>query len=663
MRHWFDMPLRTKLLAALLAAALLGGLLAAVCGSFLLNKMVINEAQRRVNLGLKTARTTLDARAHEAQTICTMIADWVACQDESDAELSSEVLEKVREKAQFDYLHLTDAKGTICVTARGDATGRSTIDSPLVDAALKQGRASSGLRLVALADLAAESAELAARAHVKVIPTPRAKQTPLQELSDAMVIEAAAPVIRPPGKVVGVVQAGVVLNRNFDLVDRVRSSIFTAGTYKGKNLGTVTIFQHDVRITTNVRGPSGERAVGTRVSAEVYDKVLGEGGVWIGPAFVVDTWYMSAYEPLRDPADDIIGILYVGVLKERYDDMHRQAMAIFWGIALAAMMAAGLLSSVLAGRLSRPIIELTRAAEKVAQGDLSCRLPTPGQAQRDEVKHLTVVFNQMVDALQRNDVQLRRSYEDLKTMANDLQRWNQNYLDTLEFITHELKNQVAAMKLNLLAVQDGYVGELSPEQREALQDVSAAIARTEEMILHYLNLSRIEKGELEVRARPVAIESDVVRPVLRDLRSQFEDRGISVQVELPEDLVAQADPSLLQVVMENLLSNAAKYGRRGGTTRVWGQRTNGWVEVHVWNEGEGVPPEKIDELFDKFSRLQPPGEQQRGTGLGLFITREIIRKHGGSIRAESAEGEWIDFIFTLPRSDVLLDQRQGESNG
>ncbi len=658
------MPLRTKLLAALLAVALLGGLLAAVCGSFLLNKMVINEAQRRVNLGLKTARTTLDARAREAETICAMLADLAARQGESGTvELSSEVLEKLREKARFDYLHLMDAKGNIYITARGDATGCSALDSPLVNAAFKQGRVSAGLRLVPLPELAAESSELAARAHVEIIPTPRAKETPLKELADAMVIEAAAPVIRPPGKIFGAVRAGVVLNRNFDLVDEVRSSIFTTGTYKGKNLGTVTIFQRDVRITTNVRGPSGERAVGTQVSAEVYDKVLGQGGVWIGPAFVVDTWYMSAYEPLRDPADNVIGILYVGVLKERYDDMHRQAMAIFWGIALAAMTAAGLLSSVLAGRLSRPIIELTRAAERVAQGDLSYRLPAPDHAEKNEVKHLTVVFNQMVDALQRNDVQLRQSYKDLEEMAEDLQRWNQNYLDTLEFITHELKNQVAAMKLNLLAVQDGYVGELTPEQRETLQDVSAAIARTEEMILHYLNLSRIEKGELEVHARPVAIESDVVRPVLRDLRSQFEDKNMKIEVDLPEDLLAQADPSLLQVVMENLLSNAAKYGRRGGKTRVWGRKTNGWVEVHVWNEGAGVPSEKLEELFDKFSRLQPPGEQQRGTGLGLFITREIVRKHGGDIHAESVEGEWIDFIFTLPRSDVLLDQPQDETIG
>jgi len=120
--------------------------------------------------------------------------------------------------------------------------------------------------------------------------------------------------------------------------------------------------------------------------------------------------------------------------------------------------------------------------------------------------------------------------------------------------------------------------------------------------------------------------------------------------------VVQADPALLQIVYENLLSNAAKYGRQGGTVRMTGRRINGWVELHTWNEGQGVSAERLEELFRKFSRLQPPGHQERGTGLGLYITREIVRKHGGEIRAESREGEWIDFIFTLPRHDMLLEE-------
>ena len=174
--------------------------------------------------------------------------------------------------------------------------------------------------------------------------------------------------------------------------------------------------------------------------------------------------------------------------------------------------------------------------------------------------------------------------------------------------------------------------------------------------MNYLNLSRIEKGELQVRTRPVQIEPDVVRPVLRGLQGVLAERQMRIEVDLPPDLITQGDPTLLQTVYENLISNAAKYGHAGGLIRLSGKPVNGMLEMHVWNEGPGVAEDQIGELFGKFSRLQPPGEEVRGSGLGLFIDREIVRKHGGEIWAQSEFGEWIDFIFTLPRPDEMLQQ-------
>jgi len=475
------------------------------------------------------------------------------------------------------------------------------------------------------------------------------------------VLEAAAPIVNDRQQVTGIVRLGTVINQNFDFVDFVRENVFTVATYGGKNLGTVTIFQGDVRITTNVIGPDGKRAIGTRVSAEVYDKVLGEGKTWTGPAFVVDSWYISAYEPLRNIEDEIVGMLYVGVLKKRYDDMRRQAMTLFVVVAVLAFICTVFLSFWLAARLARPLTQLTAGAAEVSRGNLDYQLPhTPG-AERDEINRLTSAFNQMVGSLKERNEQLKSSRDDLQHTATELKQWVQNYLDALEFITHELKNQVAAMKINLLAVHDGYIGKISEDQKEALDDVAQAINRAEEMILNYLNLSRIEKGELQVRARPVHIESDVIRPVLSNFRGRLDARRIRVQVEFQDDLFVQADPSLLQIVYENLLGNAAKYGRKGGVVRLSGQRDNGKANLHVWNDGPGVPPDQIDDLFKKFSRLQPPAdsEQKTGTGLGLFITREIIRRHGGDIHAEGVYNEWIDIIFTLPAPATLLDNNTG----
>ncbi len=650
-----DAPLRTKLLIAFVAVAFLGGLLTTVAGTVLINRLVVSEAQRRMELGLKTARATLDQEVANGLRVTGVLASWSAQGggDPIDG-LTKSFLERLRVDNSLDLLQIVDSNGTVALTSRGQATGRQA-DSPLVQAALRQGSAGSGLRLVPIRELAIESPQLAAKANIEIRETARAKAIPVEPLRDAMIIETVSPIIQPPGKIIGVVRSGVVLNQDYSLVDLIREDIFTTTTYQGRNLGTVTIFQRDVRVATNVTDERGERAIGTRVSAEVYDRVLGEGKVWIGPALVVNNWYISAYEPLRDIDNQTIGILYVGVLKQRYDDMRSQALAIFLLIAVIAMALAVSVAYFLAWRLARPLTSLTRAAEAIARGDLQYHLAEPRSAARDETKALLVTFNRMMAALRERDEQLRRSYDRLQATTQELHRWNQNYLETLEFITHELKNQVAAMKLNVLAVRDGYVGAVTPDQHEALEDIASTLRRTEEMILNYLNLSRIEKGELEVRARPVQIERDVLDTVLREVHGRLDDDQITVEVNLPEDLIAQADPSLLQIVFANLVGNAAKYGRPGGRLRIFGELGQDRVEVHVWNDGPGVPQEESEMLFQRFSRLSSGEVKERGTGLGLFIAREIVRRHGGELRVESEYPQWIDFVITLPRADVVSE--------
>jgi len=485
-----DAPLRTKTMLAFVGVACLSGLVTVLTGTGLLNYMVIHEAQRRVELGLKTARAILDRERLSAQRVTSVLAN---CSTYNSAApgggLSASFLEKLRTENDFDLLQIVDARGRVVLTARGAALGRDVSTSALVRAALTEGRACSGLSLIPLADLAAESPELAKQAAIPIRATAHSKQFPEGQLQAAMIVETASPILHPSGRLLGAVRSATLLNRDYSLVDRVRENIFTTTTYQGRNLGTVTIFQHDVRIATNVTDERGDRAVGTRVSAEVYDRVLRDGQRWIGPALVVDTWYISAYEPLRDFDNHLLGILYVGVIQQRYDDMRHRALLLFLAIVAGALLLSVLVARFLAGRLTRPLAHLTHAAAAIGRGDLQFPLEAPLTAHRDEARQLGAAFHHMLHALRERDDQLRASYDRLQQTTEELHRWNQNYLETLEFITHELKNQVAAMKLNLLAVRDGYVGEITADQREALDDVTATMHRTEEMILNYLNLS------------------------------------------------------------------------------------------------------------------------------------------------------------------------------
>ncbi len=647
MRDW---TLRAKLLLAFLVVVTISGVVTTVAGSYLFRTMVMSEALRRVQLDLRAARATYDQVLRQSERLAWTLAEMGARRCREGEGLCQNMLDRTSDRFDLDWLQCCDADGTVVLSASGNSIGRSALGGQVVRIAMDEHRPVSGTELIPVEDLARERPKLGESAHVTIQSTPHAKPGGPEELRHGMCLIGAAPMLGSDGELLGAVIAGKLLNRNFDLVDEVQKTVFETVHLKGKSLGTVTVFQGDVRVATNVTDPSGHRAIGTRVSEEVYDRVLREGKPWLGNAFVVDTWYVSAYEPIRDVQSNIIGMLYVGILKDWYNTIQRKVVLTFVLLGLMAAVAAAVASTWLATRLIRPIRRLTDAAEAISRGDLDYRLPQPPRADRDCVKKLTIAFNRMAEALQQREADLEQS-------GQELHRWNENYLNTLEFITHEVKNQLAAMKLNLFAVRDGYIGEITEEQKEALVDVSTALNRTDEMIRNYLNLSRIEKGELELRLRPVSVEHDVVRPVLRERSVAFRERDMTVEVELPSGLVVQADPDLLQVVYENLLGNAAKYGCQGGTVKVGGAVEPGHCELWVWNEGEGIAEDRLDDIFQKFTRLpDADAEQVRGSGLGLFITKSIIERHGGSIRAESEPGQWVNFIFTLPRGDAMPEE-------
>ncbi len=133
---------------------------------------------------------------------------------------------------------------------------------------------------------------------------------------------------------IGIVYAGTLLNRNYEIVDEVKQTVFQGVVYKSKDIGTATIFQRDVRISTNVSNADGSRAIGTRIAADVFDQVVIKGLQWVGRAYVVNNWYISAYEPIKNINNEIIGILYVGILEQKYTDINNQSdFGFLWNYA------------------------------------------------------------------------------------------------------------------------------------------------------------------------------------------------------------------------------------------------------------------------------------------------------------------------------------------
>ncbi len=640
------MKLRTRVFANFVVVIALFGVLGAGLAAVIIGRMVVKEAQGSVSLNLRSAWSVLQGRQDQMQTLLDVLSsgDRVAAAFAArDTAPLRARFESVLRQGELDFLGLTDLKGRVILRAHAPyTTGDNLADDPLVRSALA-GRATRGFEVLARERLQAEGQGLEEQAFTAIEPTPRAKPSPKQTESSGMALVAAAPARDSAGKIVGAIYAGALLNRNNALVDGIRSIVFKDDTYKGRQLGTVTIFQWDVRVATNVEKADGSRAVGTRVSAQVFDRVLESDRSWYDRAFVVNDWYLSAYDPIRDVAGKTVGILYVGVLAAKYDDMRREVWGLYGGASLALALVVLGIGMLFAHGLTRSLRRLSAAATRVSDGDLDHHVEEPRS--RDEVRDLTRAFNAMTASLKDRE-------ERLKTANTELQQLNANYLGLLGFVSHELKNTLGAVYTAACSLDAGLVGRLTQPQARLAGSIRRSIENAVSMTRQYLDLARIEQGELRVEPSPVDLPREVVRPVLDELAPAIQQRQVTVRNELPEHAPLTADAALLRVVYKNLVDNALKYGRQGGTIILRFSHQDGEYRLEVWNEGQGLPPEDLERLFGKFMRFGArDARSPKGTGLGLFITREIVVKHGGAIRAESQQGEWMNFIFTLPAQE------------
>ncbi|MDP2799775.1 MAG: cache domain-containing protein, partial [Deltaproteobacteria bacterium] len=209
-----------------------------------------------------------------------------------------------------------------------------------------------------------------------------------------------------------------LLNRNFDIVDKTRNTVYRDRLYKGRMVGTSTIFQDEVRISTNVQTKDGRRAIGTCISAEVGEACLEKGERWIGRAFVVHDWYITAYEPIYDLDKKIIGILYVGTLESHYvglkHELFTQIVLFIIGITPFGV----LISIFVSKKIVRPIKELAVATEKIAEGDYTRQAIVESG---DEVGMLASSFNRMTESIQAKTEALDEAQKSLYNYSKNLE--------------------------------------------------------------------------------------------------------------------------------------------------------------------------------------------------------------------------------------------------
>ena len=183
-------------------------------------------------------------------------------------------------------------------------------------------------------------------------------------------------------------------------------------------------------------------------------------------------------------------------------------------------------------------------------------------------------------------------------------------METLGFVTHELRAPLAAIQTMIDVVVNGYTGDVPEKTASYLQRIKQSSEELQDMVKNYLDLSRAERGELVAEKIAIDFRTAVVDPCLQQTQPLFDSREIDLSVSCPAELEAHADPDLLRIAVTNYLTNAAKYGHAGKSARLEARAEEGQIVATVWNEGAGFTPAEAEALFKKF--LPPAKRQTRG---------------------------------------------------
>ena len=333
--------------------------------------------------------------------------------------------------------------------------------------------------------------------------------------------------------------------------------------------------------------------------------------------------YITVSE-MRNEHGQPSGYLFLCSSGEQLTQFKQQFWSNFLLSACVMLLCASILTKILMRQLTDPLQKVTDAAQRFGGGDLSVRVE--GVEGEGEAADLARTFNRMADNIQMND--------------NSRGQFMGN-------IAHELRTPMTTIKGFIDGILDGTI---PPDmQNHYLQLVSEETGRLARLIQNMLDLSKLESGEYQVNARMFNIW-ETLTGVALSAEQRINDGMIDIDgLTMDEKVLVYADPDLIHQVAYNLLDNAIKFTPAGGTIRFGVERLGPEVEVSIWNSGQGVSPEALPYVFQRFYKEdQSRGLHARGAGLGLNICKVLVNLSGGQIRVESKQGEWCRFVFTLP---------------
>lgn len=552
------------------------------------------------------------------------------------------LLDSHRHRLGLDYLYLARPDGRVVASSP-----QGIRPAPPRDAA----SARNTLEVFDRDQLRALSPALAARAEMERPGNPAAGRAPVE--TRGMVAQSLVLARLPGSGAEAVLVGGILLNRNLSVIDSINALIYRPESLPEGSHGTTSLFLGDMRIATNVTVPGGVRALGTRASAVVRERVIGQGQVWLDRAQVLDDWYVSAYAPLADGAGRTIGMIYVGILERPFAEARRRTVGwVLVGFLCVALVTVPLFLRWARG-IFRPLERIGATFERVRSGDLAAR--TGISRGDDEIAELALALDGVLAQLQDHDRRMRAWNDELNRRVDErtaaLRRAAQQ-LETATYqlvqseklaalgeisagIAHEVNNPLAVIQGNLDVLREVLGKAAAPAETE-LRLIDEQVQRISRIVAQLLDFARTDQtAEKHPLSDPGRAVADCV-PLVAHMLARS---SVSLRRDIRSDRPVRISRIALQQVLVNLIVNAVHAMPRGGEIRILVQDQDrdgaAGVMLQVSDQGEGIPPEVLKRLFEPFVTSRG---RSGGTGLGLSICRRLVERQGGSIAASSDAG-------------------------
>lgn len=541
------------------------------------------------------------------------------------------------------------------------------------------GGAQARLKRLSADELAPIAPHLLPRLSIALVPTRNATPDERSREQRALVLMSAHPVTDLRGRERAVLVGGVLLNQNLDVIDHINRIVYPEGSLPFGSQGTATLFLDDVRITTNVRLFQDQRAIGTRVSQAVRQRVLTEGQTWLDRAFVVNDWYVSAYEPLADARGQRIGMLYVGFLEQPFRWVRWAMLGVIGLIFLAVMAASGWLSVRWARSIFRPVERMNDTMRAVELGDPHARVGAlPAQ---DELGALAGHLDELLDVIDDNtqalqrwgqelDAKVAERTRDLAQSHASLERAQAQLVKSEKLaaigqltasVAHEINNPIAVMQGNLDLIRETLGAQADPV-RDELKLLDEQVERMRLIVTQLLQYARPTEYAGYVDTLDV---NRVMTDCLVLVAHLLHQSGIAVERDCQARHSVGMNRQELQQVVINLLINAIQAMPSGGTltlrTRDWATEdsAHAGAELQVQDSGPGLSAEAQERLFRPFFTTK-----NDGNGLGLWISQGLVERYGGTLsganRSDGASGAAFTVrLLTEPQAPAAVDTRDG----